>query len=389
MKKFLAVLLIICIAFAGFITWKNYTPAEKPAEPAEAPLPEESVQSTIDYDALYAAYEPDRVVMTVGGEPVTWDEYYYYLSANVSYLEGMFMYYGTPVDWSIVADEQSGETVGDSMWTMAKDGVAQLRACTRFAQENGAVLTAEQEALIAENLKSVIERACGEGASEEDFNEYLKSVHATRELYDMMSRWDYLNEACFVELYGENAEKISDEDAQAYIDEMNYARLNHILFMTMDISTQQQKDEAFCAAKQEAAQALYEELAAIENDEERVALFNERKVELDEDTGKTDYPNGYIATPNAGFVKEFLDGGYALENYQVSEPIKSDYGYHVMLRLPVTPDTVLDDTTGETARMALANLRYNEVLTAYIESMNAEYTEEFKTLNLTDFLVAA
>lgn len=380
MKKLLIALLVVCVLFAGFLTWKNYTPRTETAEVQQPAV------KTIDYDAMYASHAPDEVVMRVGGEDVTWDTYFYYLSANIGYVNNMFSYYGGETDWSMIADEESGETIGESMSSMAKENVHQLYACTRFAEENGAEITAEQQSAMDEELKTVIERTCGEGATEEDFNEYLKSMYATRELYDIMARWSYLDESCFSGLYGENGELISDKDAMAYIEDNGYAQLNHILFMCMDPSTGEELDEAAQAEKLAQAEALIEELRAAENTEELLALYAQRKEELDEDTGKTAYPNGYIVTPDTQFVPEFLDGGYALADYEISDPVKSAYGYHVMLRLPLNGDSVLDESSGATARMLKAEELYNKAVTEYIKSVECEYAEGFVPVKVEDFV---
>lgn len=379
MKKLLIALLIVCIAFAGFLTWKNYTPR---TETAEA----EQTVKAIDYDAMYASHAPDEVVMRVGGDEITWEEYFYYLRANIGYIDNMFAYYGGAADWSLVADEATGETIGESMSSMAKENIHQLYACIRFAEENGAEISAEQQAALDEERKAVMERACGEGATDEDFKEYLKSIYATPELYDMMSRWSYLDEACFGRLYGGNGEHVSDDDAMAFIKDNGYAQLNHILFMCMDMTTGEELDEAAAAEKLAQAEALVEELRALENTDELLALYAQRKEELDEDTGKTAYPNGYIVTPDTQFVPEFLEGGYALSDYEVSDPVRSVYGYHVMLRLPLTPDSVLDESSGATARRLKAEELYNKAVSEYIQSVECEYAEGFVPVKVEDFV---
>lgn len=378
MKKLIAAILIVCVAFAGFLTWKNYIPPV-----AETPTLE---VRTVDYEALYATHDPDEIVMNVGGDEITWREFFYYLSANVGYINNMFAYYGGEADWDMVADETTGETIGENVWTLARQSVGQLHACTLFAKSHGAELTEEQEAALDAELQDVIVRTCGEGATEADFDEYLKSMYASRELYDMMSRWNYLDGRCFDIMYGEKGASISDEDALKYIEDNDYAQLNHILFLTRDMTTGEDLDEAAAAEKLAQAEALVEELRAAETTEELLSLYAQRKEELDEDTGKTAYPNGYTVTPETQFVQEFLDGGYALGDYEVSDPIKSVYGYHVMLRLPLTPDSILDESTGKTARELVAEKLYNEALKAYIDTLSFDFVDGFTPVSISGFV---
>ncbi len=59
-------------------------------------------------------------------------------------------------------------------------------------------------------------------------------------------------------------------------------------------------------------------------------------------------------------VPEFENAVKALEAYEVSEPVQSDYGYHIILRLPDNPDSVIDYTsqnTPMTARKILGERR--------------------------------
>lgn len=381
MKKLIAVILIICIAFVGFLTWRSYTPAATGTSGDSA-----EQYRTIDYEALYATHDPDEVVMRVGSDEVTWSEYFYYLSANVGYINNLFAYYGGEADWDMVADETTGETIGENVWSLARQSVGQLHACLLFADEQGAELTGEQLDAMEQERLEVIARTCGEGASDADFDEYLKSMYANREIYDMMAHWNYMESRCFDVMYGENGASISDEDALGYIEDNRYAQLNHILFMTTDMTTGTELDEAAAAEKLAQAEALVEELRSAETTEELLALYAQRKEELDEDTGKTAYPDGYVVTPDTQFVKEFLDGGYALADYEVSDPIKSAYGYHVMLRLPLTPDSVLDETTGKTARELYAEKLYNEALMEYIEKLSFDFVDGFIPARIADFV---
>lgn len=146
MKKLIAAILIVCVAFAGFLTWKNYIPPV-----AETPTLE---VRTVDYEALYATHDPDEIVMNVGGDEITWREFFYYLSANVGYIDNMFAYYGGEADWDMVADETTGETIGENVWTLARQSVGQLHACTLFAKEHGAELTEEQERLLTRSFRT-------------------------------------------------------------------------------------------------------------------------------------------------------------------------------------------------------------------------------------------
>ena len=381
MKKLLIVILAVALLFGGFLTWKNYTPK---AEPEEA---QETAVRTVDLDALYAAHDPDEVVVTVGDHPVTWDKYYYFLRSNINYIQQMFAYYGEgETDWSMIADETTGETMGQSMNTMAKESIKELYASVDFAEKNGAGLTEAQKAEIAGELAAMAAQVCGEGATEADFDAYLGEMCISRELYDMMVAWNYLDTNTAAALFGENGEKISDEEALAYLAENQLSRANHILFLTRDMSTGEELEESVKAEKLAQAQAVAEELRAAESTEALLALFAEKKQALDEDSGKTTNPDGYIVYPGAGFVAEFLDTALSLADYQVSDPVETVYGYHVILRLPLGADEIVDAQNGLSARQILVSDGFAKQLNEFMATLECEYADGFTPVDVAAFV---
>lgn len=60
-----------------------------------------------------------------------------------------------------------------------------------------------------------------------------------------------------------------------------------------------------------------------------------------EDTGLSNNPNGYTFTEGQ-MVTEFYDGAKALAEDEVSELVKSSYGYHIIKRVKLD-DSQLDN----------------------------------------------
>ena len=128
----------------------------------------------------------------------------------------------------------------------------------------------------------------------------------------------------------------------------------------MDLQTGEALDEATVAEKEELAQKLVTELQAIQDPEELVERFRELKEEYCEDSGKTAYPDGYVFLPGE-MVTEFEEGVTALADYGLSQPVKTSYGYHIILRLPLSADAVVSyDNTGAavTGRSLFASYDY-------------------------------
>ena len=178
------------------------------------------------------------------------------------------------------------------------------------------------------------------------YDEYIDGQFMDRELLDNMSRVSLLSDKLFTELYGEKGEKIPEEDVLAYADELGLLACKHILLMTVDPTTGQALEEDVLAEKKAKADELYAQLAAVAGDSQALeALFDQLMQENSEDSGLAAYPDGYIFTPGV-MVPEFESTTQALEEYGLSEPVQSSYGYHIILRLPVDPEGSCTDASG-------------------------------------------
>ena len=88
-------------------------------------------------------------------------------------------------------------------------------------------------------------------------------------------------------------------------------------------------------------------------------------------------------------VAEFEDAVKAQEEYQVSDPVESNYGYHVIVTLPLDPDAIVDyssNGTALTARSTAANAIYAKALDDFTLEQAVVPTEGFEAPNLTDYL---
>jgi len=71
--------------------------------------------------------------------------------------------------------------------------------------------------------------------------------------------------------------------------------------------------------------------------EEFLARFDEMIEEFGEDPGMTFSPEGYTFQEGA-MVEPFFQGALALDLYGMSDPVPTQFGFHIILRLPVLPD---------------------------------------------------
>ena len=395
MKKFVVLLVVLCLAFAvalGFLGRSpmpltgDSTETQEPAAETAVPVEVE----TLDYEALYALHDPAEVVMIVDGKDVTWGEYFSWLYMSAMQTEQYFVTmgnYGVPLKWSDAAGED-GSTYADAAITGGENTLRQLMTILGYAESQG--VEASQETLDAVQAQRDSDKLAtvGEEGTEEDFAQFLRSLYRSEEAYQRATLANYLNLQHYTDTYGANGEKVSDDQALGYLEENGYLYANHILLTTMDLQTGEALEEAAVAEKEAQAQALAEELQAIQDPEQLVKRFLELKEEYDEDTGKTAYPDGYVFLPGK-MVAEFEEGVKALADYGVSQPVKTSYGYHVILRLPLTADTVVSyDSTGAavTGRSLFASFDYAAGLDAYLENLSVEYVDDFQAPDLSKYV---
>ena len=418
MKKFVILLLVACLVLGcgiGYFTARATEGAPAPAELAPAPAdsaapaagndsaapaaaPEGTEAETpnfdtrrIDYDALRAYLPADAVVGSCEGIDVSWDEMFYWLGAMGSQAQNqidMMAMYGQSLRWDDKLSADSEQTYAEYVVEMAEDCVRQLHTIEALAAENGVTLSAEAEAAMAQGLQADIVGACGEGASEEDFNAYLEENHISRAMYDRMSRFEYLYKSLYAALYGENGSAVSDETALGYLEDGKYLCATHILFMTVDPDTRNPLDDAVVAEKKAKAEEVSAELRAIADPAERAARFAALKDELCEDGGKVAYPDGYLFAPGR-MVPEFEKAAAELEEYEVSEPVLSPHGYHVIMRLPLSLEMAMhlpESGTAENARSAYANEQFSALCTGRYEASVLNKTAVLDAFDLTAFL---
>ena len=411
MKVLIAVLAVACVLLIGvvYLTSQNKTAAEAAApidttvtesadsaenteEAAAEPSAEPIIIQTLDREKLFATHEADEVIATVGGMDLLWEEYFYFLSNEAysveNYIATMAMYGGS-ITWSDPwgDSENPDETFADYVLSSTGDYVRLMAAITELAEENDAGLSDEDLSAVADTMAQTFADALGEDATEEEIDSYLKDRYMTRAIMERLVSMDYLYNNTYRALYGENAEKVSEEDALKYMFENGYMSANHILFMTVDPATGEALSEEAVAEKLEKAQAIADELRAIEDSDELLARFAELKDELDEDSGKTAYPNGYTFTPGV-MVSEFEDATKALGDYEVSEPVQSSYGYHVILRLPLEADAELMSANGgaATARGLFATKDFSEKLYDRMDNLSVDFVEGFEKPDLLAYL---
>lgn len=334
-QKFLALLLALALCL-GLLSGcgKNQ----------EEDIPGENAAGVkIDPVPAFAKHDGDEVVMTVNGSEVTWKEFFYQLY-NVVY---MISYYSTDglVVWDDPCVADNTVTNAEYAWQTATDMCARYHVLAQRFADMGITLTAADRETLAQQLHRDIVQFCGEDGTEEEFESVLEEMYIDRATYDFMNEVAALYDKAYDETFGEKGERLDDEEVQSYITENEYITAKHILVKTVD-DANQALPESELAEKEALANRLLTELQDVQNDRSALlAKFDELMNEYSEDTGLSGYPDGYTFRPGE-MVEEFQNGAAALGDYEMSGLVQSQFGYHIILRLPTTRDSVVEYVDG-------------------------------------------
>lgn len=307
-------------------------------------------------------------VMTVNGSEVSWDEYMYWIGYATSQLEQYYSYSGNKTDYT-------DSSTTDIILKDAKNAAVEQHVILAKAAELG--ITADEDE-VNDVIKNYISQYCGEDGTEEDFAELIKDSYATVDTFKTMVRSNLLYGQIINKLYGENGKDVTDEQVKDYAEENDYITATHILLLTTDdegnpISEKEQ------AKLKEQAEGFVKELKKIKDNDKRLERFNELKAEYCQDTGKESFPDGYCFTKGA-MVDQFDSAARELKSYEVSDVVQSDYGFHVIMRLPLTGDDLSMGSSGYPTplRAIIAEELFNKEFDQWKDDAEVEFVGKFK-----------
>lgn len=391
MKKtiiIVSILALCAICALGFLLGRGDR-----SDLAELELPEPTAPpagaTAIDYETLYARYPLDMVVVRAEDGEMSWGDYFYLLYSQTrqvtDYFSSMAMYYGLQEGWSDIVE---GEDITYAQLAMESlDSIAQqFMTIESFARDNRVELTPENERTLAEQHQQDLVNFCGEGATEADFDAYLSGIYMTRGMYERVERINLIYQENFTQVYGEDGCKYSDADTRRFLEEGGYLAAHHILLLNSDEMTGEALSEEEIARNRQTLTDLAEELRAIEDPRERLARFSEMKEQLCQDGGRFEYPDGYTFTPGT-MVTEFEQALNGLGEYEVSDPVESDYGFHLIMRLPLGPENLVFGDTARTARAVAANADYGLRLQEKLDAGTLSYAPGFEGVDLLRYLI--
>lgn len=215
------------------------------------------------------------------------------------------------------------------------------------------ILPTQEE--IDEETKKYIDDLKENLGGEEALNAALENAGMTLEEYkeklNKNTESNLINNKVVEEIFKDIT--TSEDDIKAYYDEhldsFKSATVSHILI----------KDE-------DKAKEVREKAA---NGEDFAGLAKE----YSEDTGTKENGGslGTVTYDTSQYVQEFTDAFKKLNDGEISEPVKSNYGYHIIKATDIKQKTL--DESKDTIKNALENDEKNEIYTKSIEQWKKDY----------------
>ncbi len=363
MKKLLASVLCLCL-LAALLSGCGSKIEEYSSETVSAA---EEAAATIDQLKSPAnAHPADELVCTVNGLECLWEEYYYWLNNCRQSVESQL---GEITDWDAQNAYYVNMTNEQVVRSLAQSDMLHYGTILSLAEEAGIAPTDEQaEDQITMEADQLFGDGDGELNEEEQatFEQYLAETGVSYAFQLKLAKYMLAERA----LFEYQTADITDEQVIEWANEQGYMAAKHILLLTVDSQTREPLDEATIAEKAATAEYLAAELTEAKNAElaaieaageaetetdasgepidpaaaardEFEAYFDKLMNENSEDTGLATHPEGYLFLPGE-MVEEFENGVLALdEDLGLSGVVESDYGYHIILRMPLDPAGVL------------------------------------------------
>ena len=279
----------------------------------------------------------DSVVARIGETEVTAAELLYWLNRNTEVYLAQLGGQVSVLPWDADA---GGGTLGDQMKEGALEAAIYYRGLNLLAEREG--LTPDSK--VAISVDQMYGDMAAQMKSEETVEHMLWAEMLSRELLVYLNESGDLSDQLRERYFGEDSGGYpTDAEVQAWLDEQGIYRAKHILLATIDLDTREPLDEAAVAQKKAKADDI---LAQLRGAEDPITLFDQLMNEHSEDTGLAANPEAYT-TEKGMMVAPFEEAALALKNGEISDIVESDFGYHIILRLPIDPESYRGQLTSQ------------------------------------------
>ena len=299
-------------------------PSAAPSAGDASPDPDPSASPEIVADLTKAPLEfaagvsPEDVLLTVNGEEVPADLVLYWLNYACYYFMSSYGIYGMSMA------EYGDQLIDDAVSICLSEVLLRQKAA-----QLGCLPTDAQT-----------QQAQAEMEGDPDT---LKLFRESYGLTDQSIQYLYLANAYYDNMLAAVTHEPSQEELEDYLDSSKIYRVKHILLKTVDDERKPLPDDEI-AAKKARAEELLSQLQGVAADGLE-AKFDELMMANSEDDPQSN-PDGYIAGPSMKMVEPFETASMALEEGGLSGIVETEFGYHIILRLPIPEETLAEHRNG-------------------------------------------
>lgn len=328
-------------------------------------------ETGIDFDGAFAALAPDTVMLYAGDMTVTWAELFMFLYGNINEI---IYSAGSPLPWNEVL--YADVTFEDALLDYSIENALFYKTIEYGVGVAGVTLSEDDKARMQQDYEDALEMYGGE----EEFLKLLweKNGCNSREHFEYLVSMGILANRLFTETYGDMGELLSDEDLDEYTKNDGYMKAKHILRM----KTEEGGDDGGNDALAETEEIL--SLLEAYDGDDFDAFFDELMLEYTEDD-LSYFPNGYLFQ-FGDMVESFTIACYELEPWQISGIVESEYGYHIIYRLPIDYDEIpfanfLQGDYTSLRRVAAIGM-FDSMMYGWADSLDIEHTGALEALDL-------
>lgn len=291
----------------------------------------------------------DAAVLNIDGHDISREEYNYYFLNEKLRLDG-----GDDAFWSTATEEQK------QLKERAESGLKEFYAMKKLADEAGI----PSDGALAEEVDAEIANLVEQFGGQETFDEILASNYMTEDLYRMLSLESFRSIELFKKTMGDEIKKSAPD---------RFIRAAHILVAFNENAVDTEAEHT--RAKERAEEVL----AKVEAGED----FFQLVAEYGEDPGMVDNLDGYYFTEGE-MVQPFYEGALALKEGETSGLVETDYGYHIIKRLPME-DAYIEDNLMTFAAESHYNA-FTDKINEVMETMELREGASYDSISLENTL---
>lgn len=286
------------------------------------------------------------VVATANGEDILTEEFdYFLLFAKQSILANAGATADSKEFWETT--EIDGKNAGDLAKENALNDAINYTLIAQKARAMGiSTDTPEAREQISSALSSAKEFSAQYGISEDALKSVINKLYLESQLIRVME---------------EKGEIDVSEENLKNVYEKNFRTIKHILYSLTDPETNSQ-----FYTEEEAYQMAVHAIDLINSGEN----FDDIMKSSSMDPGLANSPDGYTFTNNGTMVAPFETAAFKLEIGQISEPVPTSYGCHVLKREPLVDFEVFSQTQDVNTLYAMIEEDYIENLVSELKAQS-------------------